>query len=63
MKASTESMQEIERLDELLGVCRESWLDSPKDKKKTWLKRINDILDKRIIAMQHRDSVQHSHNI
>jgi len=49
------TVKEIEKVDEKLSILRESWMDSKREKKKSWFEKINAALDERIDLMKIRD--------
>lgn len=48
--------QEIAKLDQMLSILRESWMDSQPQKKSHWMAKIDAALDERIKFMKIRDT-------
>jgi len=46
----------IDAIDETLRTHSEAWQDAPAEKKSRWWKKINELLDQRLLAMAERDA-------
>ena len=58
MKTKEDALRKIDTIDEVLSVHRQAWLDCNPDRKEFWSKKIDALLDDRLVAMQARDSMK-----